>query len=191
MRTLCPILALGNYKKTVIHIMVIIVFVLSFLIIIILFLYLKVGERNGNPLQYSCLETPMDRGAWWATVHGVARVRRDLATKPYQEVYFTSIPTYFLYIILLLYSLKKTLMLVKIESRRRGRQRMRCMVGVWLNGHDFEQTLGHSEGQGSLACCSPWDCKQSATTERLNNNTYIHIILESSAWILINDLVNC
>ena len=34
------------------------------------------GEGNGNPLQYSCLENPMDRGAWWATVHGVA-VRLD------------------------------------------------------------------------------------------------------------------
>ena len=30
------------------------------------------GEVNGYPLQYSCLENPMDRGAWWATVHGVA-----------------------------------------------------------------------------------------------------------------------
>ena len=30
------------------------------------------GEGNGNPLQYSCLGNPMDRGAWWATVHGVA-----------------------------------------------------------------------------------------------------------------------
>ena len=30
------------------------------------------GEGNGNPLQCSCLENPMDRGAWWATVHGVA-----------------------------------------------------------------------------------------------------------------------
>ena len=30
------------------------------------------GERNGNPLQYSCLENSMDRGAWWARVHGVA-----------------------------------------------------------------------------------------------------------------------
>jgi len=29
------------------------------------------GEGNGNPLQYSCLENPMDRGDWWATVHGV------------------------------------------------------------------------------------------------------------------------
>ena len=31
------------------------------------------GEGNGNPLQYSSLENPMDRGAWWATVHGVAK----------------------------------------------------------------------------------------------------------------------
>ena len=31
------------------------------------------GERNGNPLQYSCLGNSMDRGAWWATVHGVAK----------------------------------------------------------------------------------------------------------------------
>ena len=29
------------------------------------------GEANGNPLQYSCLENPMDRGAWWATVRGI------------------------------------------------------------------------------------------------------------------------
>ena len=33
------------------------------------------GEGNGNPLQYSCLENPMDGGAWWAAVHGVARTR--------------------------------------------------------------------------------------------------------------------
>ena len=31
------------------------------------------GEGNGHPLQYSCLENPMDRGAWWAAVHGVAK----------------------------------------------------------------------------------------------------------------------
>ena len=49
------------------------------------------------------------------------------------------------------------------------------MVG-WhhrLNGHVFEQTLGDGEGQGSLACCSPWDHKQLDTTERLNNNNNI------------------
>ena len=33
------------------------------------------GEENGNPLQYSCVKNPMDRGAWWATVHGVAKNR--------------------------------------------------------------------------------------------------------------------
>ena len=33
------------------------------------------GEGNGNPLQYSCLEIPMDGGAWWAVVHGVAKSR--------------------------------------------------------------------------------------------------------------------
>ena len=43
---------------------------------------MRTGEGNGNPLRYSCLENPMNRGAWWATVHGVARVGHDLATKP-------------------------------------------------------------------------------------------------------------
>ena len=40
------------------------------------------GEGNDKPLQCSCLENPMDRGAWQATVHGVARFRHNLATKP-------------------------------------------------------------------------------------------------------------
>ena len=35
------------------------------------------GEGNGNPLQYSCLENPMDGGIWWATVHGSQRVGHD------------------------------------------------------------------------------------------------------------------
>ena len=37
------------------------------------------GDGNGTPLQYSCLENPMDRGAWWAAVHGVARGRTRLS----------------------------------------------------------------------------------------------------------------
>ena len=44
------------------------------------------GEGNGNPLQYSCLENPMDRGAKKAIVHGVARVGHDLVTKPNQTM---------------------------------------------------------------------------------------------------------
>ena len=39
----------------------------------------SLGEGNGNPLQYSCLENPMDRGAWWATIHGVAKSRTQLS----------------------------------------------------------------------------------------------------------------
>ena len=37
------------------------------------------GEGNGNPLQYSCLENPMDGGAWWAAVHGVTKSRTRLS----------------------------------------------------------------------------------------------------------------
>ena len=41
--------------------------------------YLLLGEGNGHPLQYSCLENPMDRGAWWAEVHGAAKSRTQLS----------------------------------------------------------------------------------------------------------------
>ena len=45
------------------------------------------------------------------------------------------------------------------------------MVGWYhrLNGHEFEQTPGVGDGQGSLACCNPWGRKESDTTEQLNN----------------------
>ena len=50
----------------------------------------------------------------------------------------------------------------------------------WLNGHEFEQTLGHSEGQGSLACCSPWGLKELNTMEWLNNKCiFIHSLQQS------------
>ena len=51
------------------------------------------------------------------------------------------------------------------------------MVG-WhhlVNGHEFKQTLGDGEGQGSLVCCSPWGRKELDTTERLNNTQSRHI----------------
>ena len=60
-------------------------------------------------------------------------------------------------------SLEKTLTLRKIEGRRRwldGNHR--------LHGHEFEQAVGVGDGQGSLARCSSWDCKESDTTEWLN-----------------------
>ena len=42
----------------------------------------KIPWEGNGPLQYSCLENPMDKGAWQATVHGIARVGHDLSTKP-------------------------------------------------------------------------------------------------------------
>ena len=63
-------------------------------------------------------------------------------------------------------SLEKTLMLGKIESRRRrGQQRMRWLDGITKSMDEFEQAPGAGDGQGSLACCSPWGCKELDTTE--------------------------
>ena len=54
-------------------------FFLSLLLGLITFGYLSDnGEGNGNPLQYSCLENPVDRGAWWAAVHGVTQSQTRL-----------------------------------------------------------------------------------------------------------------
>ena len=58
-------------------------------------------------------------------------------------------------------SLEKTLMLGKIEGRRRrGQQRMRWLEGITDSMDEFEQAPGVGDGQGSLACCSPWGCKE-------------------------------
>ena len=43
------------------------------------------GERNGNPLQYSCLGNLKDRETWWATVHGIPRVGHDLMSEKQQK----------------------------------------------------------------------------------------------------------
>ena len=67
-------------------------------------------------------------------------------------------------------SLEKTVMLEKIEGRRRrGQQRVRWLDGIINNRREFEETLGGSERQGNLACCSPWGGRDSDTTEQLNN----------------------
>ena len=63
------------------------------------------------------------------------------------------------------------------------------MVGWhhWVNGLQLEQTLGDSEVQGCLACCSPWGCKELDTTERLNNNNQVYIPLQPhpiKMWLL-------
>ena len=82
-------------------------------------------------------------------------------------------------------SFEKTLMLGKMEGRRRrGQQRMRWLDGIMdSNGHEFEQTLGDTEGQGSLACCSPWGRKETQLSDhqQVYVYTYIYMKLNHSA----------
>ena len=110
------------------------------------------GEGNGSPLQYSCLENPMDRGARQTTVHGVTRIRHDLASKPPPPKEIS--PEYSLEALMLKLklqylghlirrtdSLEKHQMLGKIEGRRRrGRRTMR-----WLDGITNSMDMGLSE----------------------------------------------
>ena len=78
---------------------------------------------------------------------------------------------YFVHLMQRADSLEKTLILGKIEGIKEKGMTEDEMVGWYhrLNGHEFEQTLEDSEGQGSLACCSPWGCKELDTAEQLNN----------------------
>ena len=80
-------------------------------------------------------------------------------------------PQYFDHLLQRADSLEKTLMMGKTGQEKKGATENE-IVG-WhhrLHGHEFEQILGDSEGQGSLECCSSWDHKESDTTEGLNNN---------------------
>ena len=68
-------------------------------------------------------------------------------------------------------SLEKTLMLGKIAGRRRrGLQRMRWLDGITDSMDMSLSKLGDGDGQGCLACCSPWSRKESDKTEQLNNS---------------------
>ena len=72
-------------------------------------------------------------------------------------------------------SLEKTLIAGKNWRQEEKGMTEHEMVGRHhqFNGHEFEQTLEDSEGQGSLACCSSWSCKESDMTEWLNNNILV------------------
>ena len=66
------------------------------------------------------------------------------------------------------------------------------MVGWyhWLDGHEFEQALGVGEGQGSLACCSPWCCKE-LKTEQLNWTPTLLACLAFPWWLLMLKTFSC
>ena len=112
------------------------------------------GEANGNPLQYSCVENPMVGGAWCRLLSmGSQRVGHDWAT-PDRYIGSSGESVRILYVT------------GTTEDEMFGSQHQ-------LHGHEFEQALEDGEGQGGLACCSPWGQKESDVTERLKGNNNI------------------
>ena len=115
------------------------------------------GGGNGNPLQYSCLEDPMDRGAWRATVHRIAGVGHNLATKPLPP---------------LSYWASQVALLVKNPPATAGR-RKRLGFDPWAGKIPWRRKWqptpvylpGEFHGQRSLAGYSPWCREESDTTE--------------------------
>ena len=116
------------------------------------------GEGNGNPLQYSCLENPMDGGAWWAAAHGVTTSQTRLS-----DFTFTHWRRKW----------QPTPVFLPGESQGRGN-----LVGCRLWSHTKSDTTeateqpvflpGKPHGQKGLASYSPWGHKKLDQTKQLN-----------------------
>ena len=137
------------------------------------------GKGNGNPLQYSCLENPMDREAWQATVHGVTKNWTWLKQLPF----WRSSVLGFLWREWC-WSWNCSTLATSCEELTRWK-RLWCWEGLgaggegmtedemagwhhWLDGCESQWTLGVGNGQGGLVCCDSWGREESDTTERLN-----------------------
>ena len=179
------------------------------------------GGGNGNPLQYSCLENPKDKGAWYAIAHRVAKSRTWLkrpsthakliliinflnnykkcafsyclrtARRSNQSILKEINPEYPMEDLMLKPQYFGYLMRAKSQLTGKdpaagkdwGQEEEEEAAGHkmvrqhhWLNGHEFEQTPGDTEGQGSLVCCSPRGHKELDTTQWLNKNNRKNLI---------------
>ena len=157
------------------------------------------GERRVNPLQYSCLGNPTDRGALQATVHGVQRVGQNWAHRkagsiPLCVCIYVCVCIH-VYICIyrcisiymhthnLVYNTNSQLIGKDPDAGKDWRQKKTVtkdeMVG-WhhrYNGHELGQTPGDGEGQARLACCSPWGHKELDMTWWLNNNMCVYVCI--------------
>ena len=101
------------------------------------------GEGNGNPLQYSCLENSMDRGAWQAAVHGIPKSQKWLSNSQGKEP--------------------------ACQCRRHKRHGFNPWIGKipWRRAWQPTPVFlpGEANEQRSLVGCRPWGCKESDTTE--------------------------
>ena len=141
-------------------------------------------EGNGNPLQYSCLENPLDRGAWQAIVHGVARVRQDLATKPpplpplYREVEDRAEKFKFL-IMAWSFGGQGFPGGSEVKNSPAKQETLQVWSVGWKALMEMEMSThpvflpGKSHGQRRLAGYSPRVAKESGMTQQLNNNNFL------------------
>ena len=97
----------------------------------------------------------MDRDTWRAAVHGVTKSQTRLSN--WTELKWTE----------WVYS-KRPWCWERLKAEEKGTTEEMVGWHHWHNGHEFEQALGVGDGQGGLACCSPWGHEESDTTERLN-----------------------
>ena len=115
------------------------------------------GDGNGNPLQYSCLENPRDRGAWWATVHGVPKSQAWLSD-------FTF--TFYFHALEKEMATHSSVLAWRIPGEgETGGLLSRGSHRVWHDWSDLAAAAasilpGKSHGQRSLAGYSPWDYKR-------------------------------
>ena len=133
------------------------------------------GEGNGNPLQCSCLENPMDREAWWAAVHGVTKSWTRLSnftfTFPFPTNSFIDTNINISLCLLTPSELSPLnsaqtcgMFLGNIHVPCLARLCLFCFLGLWKESH----------GQRSLACYSPWGHKELDTIEQLSVHSMSH-----------------
>ena len=133
------------------------------------------GEGNGNPLQCSCLENPMDREAWWAAVHGVTKSWTRLSnftfTFPFPTNSFIDTNINISLCLLTPSELSPLnsaqtcgMFLGNIHVPCLARLCLFCFLGLWKESH----------GQRSLAGYSPWGHKELDTIEQLSVHSMSH-----------------
>ena len=129
-----------------------------------------IGEGNGNPLQYSCLENPRDGGAQWAAVDGVAQSRTQLKrlSSSSSSVSFIGFLWWCSGICLQCRRHRFDPWVRKIPWRRKWQPTQVVL-------------LGKSHGQRNLAGYSPWGLKESDATEHTHIYTYMHACPSSAA----------
>ena len=139
-------------------------------------LTLAYWRRHGTPLQYSCLENPMDRGAWWAAVHGVAKSQTRLSDFPFTFHFHALEKEMATHSSVLAWRIPGTLEpggLLSVGSQSRTRLKRlsssSSSSSLCLRRRQWQPTPvflpGESQGRGSLVGCRLWGCTELDTTE--------------------------